>query len=102
MSNNEKKMVMNNEILYILLPDYAAHEAVYLSQAISSDDIALKVKPKYVNKVVAPSLEPVKSIGSFHTLPDYSFENAQRLCRFGADWRFRVADAHCKTSHTDR
>lgn len=74
MSNNEKKMVMNNEILYILLPDYAAHEAVYLSQAISSDDIALKVKPKYVNKVVAPSLEPVKSIGSFHTLPDYSFE----------------------------
>lgn len=74
MSNNEKKMVMSNEILYILLPDYAAHEAVYLSQAISSDDIALKVKPKYVNKVVAPSLEPVKSIGGFRTLPDYSFE----------------------------
>lgn len=74
MSNNEKKMVMSNEILYILLPDYAAHEAVYLSQAISSDDFALKVKPKYVNKVVAPSLEPVKSIGGFRTLPDYSFE----------------------------
>ena len=26
---------MSNEILYILLPDYAAHEAVYLSQAIA-------------------------------------------------------------------
>ena len=67
MSNNEKKIVMSNEILYILLPDYAAHEAVYLSQAVSSDDFALKENPKYVNKSVAPSLEPVKSIGGFRT-----------------------------------
>ena len=65
---------MNNEILYILLPDYAAHEIVYLSQAIASDEYALKENPKYVNKVVAPTMEPVKSIGGFCTLPDYSFE----------------------------
>lgn len=65
---------MNNEILYILLPDYAAHEAVYLSQAIASDEFALKENPKYLNKVVATTLEPVKSIGGFRTLPDYSFE----------------------------
>lgn len=65
---------MSNKILYILLPDYAAHEVVYLSQAVSSDDYALKENPKYVNKVVAPSLEPVKSIGGFRTLPDYSFD----------------------------
>lgn len=65
---------MSNEILYILLPDYAAHEAVYLSQAIASDEYALKEMPKYVNKVVASSLEPVKSIGGFRTLPDYSFD----------------------------
>lgn len=65
---------MSNEILYILLPDYAAHEAVYLSQAIASDEFALKENPKYVNKVVASTLEPVKSIGGFQTLPDYSFE----------------------------
>lgn len=65
---------MNNEILYILLPDYAAHEAVYLSEAIASDELALKESPKYVNKVVAPTLEPVKSIGGFRTLPDYSFD----------------------------
>ena len=56
---------MNNEILYILLPDYAAHEVVYLSQAIASDEYALKENPKYVNKVVAPTMEPVKSIGWF-------------------------------------
>lgn len=65
---------MSNEILYILLPDYAAHEAVYLSQAIASDEFALKENPKYLNKVVSPTLEPVKSIGGFQTLPDYSFE----------------------------
>lgn len=65
---------MTNEILYILLPDYAAHEAVYLSEAIASDEAALKENPKYVNKVVAPTMEPVKSIGGFRTVPDYSFE----------------------------
>lgn len=45
---------MSNEILYILLPDYAEHEAVYLAQAIASDEFALKEAPKYVNKAVAP------------------------------------------------
>lgn len=66
---------MSNEILYILLSDYAAHEVVYLSQAVASDEYALKENPKYVNKVVAPTMEPVKSIGGFLTLPDSSFES---------------------------
>ncbi len=65
---------MSNEILYILLPDYAAHEAVYLSQAIASDEFSMKQNPKYVNKVVAPTMEAVRSIGGFRTLPDYSFD----------------------------
>lgn len=65
---------MNNEILYILLPDYAAHEAVYLSQAIASDEFALKERPKYVNRTVAPDSAPVRSIGGFRTLPDYAFD----------------------------
>lgn len=68
------KKSMGKEILYVLLPDYAAHEVVYLAQAIASDEYALKENPKYVNKVVAPSMEPVKSIGGFRTLPDYSFD----------------------------
>lgn len=65
---------MSNEILYILLPNYAEHEVVYLAQAIASDEYALKENPKYVNKAVAPTMEPVKSIGGFLTLPDYSFD----------------------------
>lgn len=47
------------------MPDYAAHEAVYFSQAITADDFAMKKNPKYVNKVVAPTLEPISSIGGF-------------------------------------
>ena len=50
---------MSNEILYILLPDFAAHEVVYLAQAIASDEYALKEYPKYVNKIVAPTLDPI-------------------------------------------
>lgn len=87
----------DNEILYILLPDYAAHESVYLSQAIASDEFALKDNPRYVNKVVAPTLEPVKSIGGFRTLPDYSFETmpddyAALVLIGGFGWCTPVAD----------
>lgn len=89
--------IMCNEILYILLPDYAAHEVVYLSQAIASDEFSLKENPKYVNKVVAPTLEPVKSIGSFRTVPDYSFETmpdcyAALVLIGGFGWTTPVAD----------
>jgi len=88
---------MSNEVLYILLPDYAAHEAVYLSQAIASDEFALKENPKYVNKIVAPTMEPVKSIGGFRTLPDYSFDTipddyAALVLIGGFGWTTPVAD----------
>ena len=88
---------MNSEILYVLLPDYAAHEIVYLSQAIASDEYALKEHPKYINKVVAPTLEPVKSIGGFRTLPDYSFDTmpddyAALVLIGGFGWNTPVAE----------
>lgn len=63
---------MSNEILYILLPDFAAHEMVYLMEAVSSDAQQLKSNPKYVNRIVAPSLSPVTAIGGFKVIPDYS------------------------------
>lgn len=66
---------MNNEILYLLLPDFAEHEMAYIAEAIASDEYALKEHPKYINKVVAPTMEPVKSIGGFRVLPDYSLDN---------------------------
>lgn len=88
---------MKNEILYILLPNYADHEAAYISEAVASDEFALKENPKYVNKVVAPSLLPVKSIGGFCTLPDYSFETmpsdyAALVLVGGFGWSGTMAD----------
>lgn len=65
---------MPQEVLYLLLPDYAAHEAVYLSQAIACDEQAKKTNPKYINKAVAPTTEPVRSCGGFLTVPDYTFD----------------------------
>lgn len=72
MNNNQEKM--SNEVLYLLLPDYAEHEIVYLAQAIACDEQAMKANPKYINKVVAPTMEPVCSCGGFRTLPDYTFD----------------------------
>lgn len=88
---------MSNEILYILLPDFAEHEMVYLAEAVASDEYALKENPKYVNKFVAPTMEPVKSIGGFRLLPDYSFdtmpENYAALVLIGGfGWTTPIAD----------
>lgn len=88
---------MNNEILYILLPDFAGHEMVYLMEAISSDDIALKENPKYLNKIVAPTMDPVVGIGDYRVMPDYSFDNMPQdysalVLIGGYGWATPVAD----------
>ena len=65
---------MKNEVLYLLLNNYADHEPVFLASAIACDERCIKENPKYVNKVVAPTLDAVRSCSGFHTLPDYSFD----------------------------
>lgn len=64
---------MKNEVLYLLLNNYADHEPVFLATAISCEERGMKENPKYINKTVAPTLNPVRSCGGFQTLPDYSF-----------------------------
>lgn len=66
---------MSNEIFYILLPDFASHEMVYLMEAISSDEQQLKPNPKYINRIVGPTANPVSAIGGFKVIPDYTFDN---------------------------
>lgn len=88
---------MSNEILYVLLPNFASHEMVYIMEAISSDETQLKPNPRYVNKIVAPTMEPVTAIGGFRVLPDYSFENmpddyAALVLIGGYGWLTPVAD----------
>lgn len=65
---------MNNEVLYLLLPDFAAHEIVFLSEAIACDEQSVKANPKYINKIVAPTMEPIRSCDGFRLLPDYAFD----------------------------
>lgn len=88
---------MSNEVLYLLLPDFASHEMVYLMEAVSSDEAQLKTNPKYVNKIVAPTMDPVAAIGGFRVLPDYSFESmpddfAALVLIGGYGWLTPVAD----------
>lgn len=88
---------MNNEVLYILLPDFAGHEMVYLMEAIASDEYALKENPKYVNKIVAPTMESVVGIGGYRVMPDYSFgtmpvDYAALVLIGGFGWATPVAD----------
>jgi putative intracellular protease/amidase len=66
---------MKNEVLYLLLDEYADHESVFLAGAISNDAYGLRKNPKYTNKVVAPTMDPVRSCSGFRSLPDYSFKN---------------------------
>ncbi len=51
---------MKNEILYVLLPDFAEHEIAYLAEAINCDAQGFKAEPKYVNRIVAADMEPVR------------------------------------------
>lgn len=64
----------NKEILYVLLDQYADHEAVFLTQGVNTDEKGIRDYPKYINKVVAPTNAPVASVGGFRTLPDYTFD----------------------------
>lgn len=88
---------MSNEVIYLLLPDFAEHEMVYLSQAIASDEYALKESPKYINRILAPTIDPIKSIAGFRMMPDYSFETmpddyAALVLIGGFGWLTPVAD----------
>ena len=62
------------EILYILLDNYAEHEIAFLPGAVNTDELGFRKNPKYENKIVASTMEPVISIGAMRTVPDYTFE----------------------------
>ena len=88
---------MKNEILYVLLPDFAEHEIAYLAEAINCDAQGFKAEPKYVNRIVAADMEPVRSCGGFRVLPDYSFETmpeeyAALVLIGGFGWKTSLAE----------
>ena len=50
---------MMKEILYILLDNYAEHEIGFMPGAVSTDATGFRKEPKYINKMVAPTMEPI-------------------------------------------
>ncbi len=63
---------MKEEILFVLLNDYADWEGAFLSAALNSG-VMPDSEIKYTVKTVAPTLSEVYSLGGFRTMPDYSF-----------------------------
>ena len=64
---------MKQQVLFILLNEYADWEGAFLASALNAG-VMPGSDTKYVCKVVAPTMEPVISIGGFRTLPDYTFQ----------------------------
>lgn len=65
---------MKQEVLFLLLNEYADWESAYLAATLNGG-VMPGSEVKYATKVVAPTLEAVCSIGGFRTLPDYSFQS---------------------------
>lgn len=64
---------MKQEVLFIILNEYADWESAFLAASLHSG-LMPGSEIKYVVKTVAPTLEAVRSLGGFRTLPDYSFD----------------------------
>ena len=65
---------MKQKVLFIILNGYTDWEGAFLSTALHVGVIP-GGEIKYEVHTVAPTLDAVRSIGGFKTLPDYSFEN---------------------------
>ncbi|MDO4789647.1 MAG: type 1 glutamine amidotransferase family protein [Porphyromonas sp.] len=65
---------MKQKVLFILLNEYTDWEGAFLSTALHVGVIP-GGEIKYEVHTVAPTLDTIRSIGGFRTLPDYSFDN---------------------------
>ena len=61
---------MKQEVLFLLLNEYADWEGAFLAISLNTGVIPGS-EVKYVPKVVAPTLDVVRSVGGFRTLPDF-------------------------------
>ncbi len=61
---------MKQEVLFIILNEYADWESAFLAASLHSG-LMPGSEIKYVVKTVAPTLDAVRSLGGFRTLPDF-------------------------------
>ena len=64
---------MKQEVLFIILNEYADWEGAFIAACLNTG-VMPGSEVMYTPKVVAPTLDAVRSIGGFRTLPDYSFQ----------------------------
>lgn len=64
------KTMKQKEVLLVLLNEYADWESAFLAATLRGEG-----PKKYVPRTVAPTREPVCSLGGFRTLPDYDFQS---------------------------
>ncbi len=65
---------MKKEVLFILLNDFADSEGSYIASCLNYG-VMPGSESQYVVKTVAPTKEPVISMGGFKVLPDYSIDD---------------------------
>lgn len=80
---------MNNEIIFVLLNNFADWESAFIAPCLN---FGLEPgKARYVVKTLSVNGEPVKSIGGFKVLPDYGIGDMPADCAGlvlvgGMDW----------------
>ena len=84
------------EVLLLLLNGYADWEGAFLAPSLNAG-VNPSVAPRYIVKTVAPTAEPVKSIGGLRTLPDYTFDTmpedyAALILIGGTQWQSEEAE----------
>ena len=65
---------MKQEVLFLLLNDYADWEGAFLSISLNAGVLPGN-EVKYISKTVAPTLDEVRSIGGVPTLPGFCFSD---------------------------
>lgn len=65
---------MRQNVLFVLLNDYADWESAFLASSLHSGTMP-GAEPRYTVKTVAPTMEPVCSLGGFRTMPDCDFQH---------------------------
>lgn len=82
---------MKQTVLLVVLNEYADWEAAFLAASLNAG-VMPGSERKYMPKIVAPSLEPVRSLGGFRTVPDFDFDTvpddyAALVLVGGMQWR---------------
>ena len=64
----------NGQLGRAIRKEYEGENVTFINTDVVEGEGVTALDITYVNKVVAPTLEPVKSIGGFRVIPDYSFD----------------------------